>query len=680
MRRREFLGYTAAALAAGVEFGRSTAAVAETQSGRNEGALSKGRFVHPGILQTHAELEFMKSMVLARKEPWFGKWTEMLALPLSSLSFVPSPVTHIFRGANGLQKNGDDELHASVDAANSHVLQWFVTGDRAHAEKAAEILDAWSRTLWNFGGNDGKLIAGWTGAALCNSAEILRATYPEWGAEREERFKRMMTEVYLPLDVDFFPEANGNWDAAIMQTLAAIAVFTEDHALFEKVVTHYKFGQKNSGITKYVFPTGQCEESVRDMGHTQLGLGYFALTALVCWHQGIDLFGLADNRLALGFEYTSKYMLGEAVPYFGDIATKSRGSFSDFYEVAYQHYRYVKGLDMPYTEQAVLKAREHAKTTLTQYRGAEPSAAPAKAAAPQIPAAALPGASLDAIQAPADAKRIAPGDSIQAALDELHQAGGGSLFLAAGYYELTQPLRIPSGVTMSGAGRSTIVSLEPILSGPCLVAAELDLHDVVLREFIVEGGTQPLPQPDPNEDRRVHATYRAASRGGVHLIADRQGQMQRIRLERLTVRNCTLSAVDLQGVAEVSIAQCDLCDSGGRVAPGPGNHNPLRLTHCQRVLVRGSRLDGSLAGAGLRAISVDTIKVERCEAARNWKSGLSFFNCEHVTVSESLLEGNDENGIDLIRDQRQMKIDAGEGNILRLNGAEAASREDYAGR
>jgi hypothetical protein len=680
MRRRQFLSGVAAALATGHQFPAMAAAAQgpATPAQPRTRSSAEARFLHPGILQTRAELEFMKSMVLAKKEPWFSKWTEMLALPTSSLSFVPAPVTHVFRGANGLQKNGDDELHASLDAANSHVLQWFVTGERAHAEKTAEVLDAWSTTLWNFGGNDGKLIAGWTGASLCDSAEILRATYPEWGAEREKNFRRMMTEVYQQIDEDFFPEANGNWDAAMMQTLAAIAIFTEDHALFERVVTHYKFGQKNAGIIKYVFPSGQCEESTRDMGHTQLGLGYFALTALVCWHQGVDLFSLAGNRLALGFEYTSKYMLGDSVPYFGDIATKGRGGFSDFYEAAYQHFHYVKGFEMPYTGKAVLQARRRAKSTLTQYRGAMADDSAVGAAGPAIPQAPLPGASLDPLPQPPNTTPIIPGESIQSALDKLPQGGG--LFLQAGYHELSQALRMPSGVTVGGAGRSTIVSLAPTLAGPCIIAAAPDLHDVVLREFLVEGGTDHLPQADPNEDRRVRSTYRAASRGGVHFIADRQGAMRRIRMERMTVRNCTLSAVDLQGAADLSIEQCDLSDSGGRVAPGPGNHNPLRLTHCQSVQVRGSRLDGSIAGSGLKAISVDEITIEQCQAARNWKSGLSFLNCRQVTVHGSLLEGNDEKGIDAIRDQKPADIDKSEGNIIQLNGAEATPREDYAGR
>ena len=62
-----------------------------------------------------------------------------------------------------------------------------------------------------------------------------------------------------------------------------------------------RISKSNGGITKYVYPSGQCDENARDQGHTQLGLGYFARAARVAWNQGVDLWGAADNRLALGF-------------------------------------------------------------------------------------------------------------------------------------------------------------------------------------------------------------------------------------------------------------------------------------------------------------------------------------------------------------------------------------------
>jgi len=75
-------------------------------------------------------------------------------------------------------------------------------------------VDAWSTTVVDFYENDAMLLAGWTGGEFSNAAEILRATYPAGPNESLAQFKRMLLTVYVPLLRMFYPEANGNWDAA----------------------------------------------------------------------------------------------------------------------------------------------------------------------------------------------------------------------------------------------------------------------------------------------------------------------------------------------------------------------------------------------------------------------------------------------------------------------------------
>ncbi len=348
MKRRAFLLQSGAGLAAAALPGwsQSPGAPKEGVSARHSGAAAanspnaaRHSIVHPGILQTRADLEFMKAKVKAGEEPWKSAWDRLQAEPNSSLDFKPKPFAHIIRGAYGAGRKGGAELSASANAAENHVLQWYVTGNEAYARKAIEIFDAWSGTLVDFYENDAMLLAGWTGGEFANAAEILRATYPGWRARSLAQFKRMLLTVYVPLLRMFYPEANGNWDAAIMFTLLSIGIFCEDHKLMDAVYRHYRIGLVNSGITRYIYPSGQCEETCRDQGHTQLGLGYLASTCIIAWNQGVDLFGEADNRIALGYEYTASLLLGEKVPVYGKIVD-TRGRFSDIYDGILQHYRY----------------------------------------------------------------------------------------------------------------------------------------------------------------------------------------------------------------------------------------------------------------------------------------------------------------------------------------------------
>ena len=671
MDRREFLSRSAAAAVAAVT-PEPVHGQARKESTHHESARRNAEFLHPAIFQTRDDLEFMKAQIIAGREPWIGKWNQLLASPFSSLSFTPRPVVRVLREAFGAAKSGSDELQASVEAANSHVKQWYVTGNPAHAELAAVILDAWADALWGFDGNDAKLLAGWTGAPLCEVGEILRTTYSGWGVARLERFRRLLTEVYLPLLQDYFPEANGNWDAAIMHSLAAIGIFTEDRALFDGVVHHFKLGSGNGGITKYIYPNGQCEESTRDMGHTQLGLGYFALTARICWNQGADLFSVAEDRLALGFEYTSKYMLGEDVPYFGTISPQGRGHFSDFYEAAYQHYRYVQGRLMPYTERAVLIAREHARSTLSLYRGEEDKTPKKLLPEPALTERAVAGASFQASGLSMSAVRLKPGQSLQAALDAF-SGNKGAVFLEAGIHQLDEPIRVPGQITIAGAGRDTIVLLGPQATGYCFVAEKSGgLQDIELRDFVIECAISPAPPSDPNQDRRARSLYNAPARGGIRFEGDREGAIQNVTLQRLTIRNATLSGMVLEGIAGACIENCDVSNNGGSVSPGAGQHHNLSIHHCTQLILTGNRLTDSMQGCGLNAALVQKMTVVKGEISRNRLAGLRLSECVAVSVCGSLLEGNDGTGLISLRDGKSTPFKNINECINRLNGADSS--------
>jgi Right handed beta helix region/Alginate lyase len=674
MRRRDFLKASGMGLAApfglpaafGLEFGLRETAETSLRA-------SASGFVHPGIYQTEQDLAFMKEKVHAKEEPWSSTWARILQEPESSLSFSPAAVAHVVRGAFGHGAVGDKELQASVKAAENHMLRWVIDSDHAHADKAMDILDSWSKTLWDFDGNDAKLLAGWTGTSLCNTAEILRSTYPGWSSKVDQSFRGLLNGVYVPLLREFFPTANGNWDGAIMQTLAAIGIYCDDRSRFDAATQHFLYGVANAGITKYVYPSGQCEETDRDQGHTQLGLGYFSRMALVAWNQNVDLFSAAGDRLALGFEYTAKYLLGGDVPYFGDISTRGRGKCEDYYEAAYEHYRFVSGMSMPYTEQAVEKARDAgAQTTLIFYRGQSAGKQKPELPAPVV-AAGMPsaGAQLSNAQTPhSGATVISPGTEIQPSLDALAAKGGGELFLEAGLHIVPSPLRLPSGVTLSGQGRSTMLSLTPNASGYCIVEDDTSLHDIVLSDFLLDGGVSYTPPTDPNEEKRQESSYLVAARGGIRLQGNKAGAFANIRLEHLTVRNCTMAGVAIAGASNVVIQSCDLSNNGGYVAPGPGQHHNLQMIYVSGVQVDDSRLDGSIAGCGLHIRSGSRVSVTGTEAARNPQAGMRFVDCTRVSVEHSLVEGNDQQGIDLAPQGAEKQSAVPVENRVQLNGSD----------
>ena len=663
-------GIAAAALPHLAQAAEDTSPGTSTHNSSLAAAATPRSIIHPGILQTRADLDFMRTKIKAGEEPWKSAWDRLQAEPNSSLDFKPQPFAHIIRGAYGAGQKGGAELSASAEAVNSHVLQWYVTGNEAYARKAIEIFDAWSGMLADFFENDAMLLAGWTGGEFCNAAEILRATYAAWRVASQTQFKRMLLTVYVPLLRMYYPEANGNWDAAIMFTLLSIGIFCDDPKLIDEVYHHYRVGPVNSGVTRYIYSSGQCEETCRDQGHVQLGLGYLARACITARNQGVDLFAEADNRLALGYEYTASLLLGEKVHAYGTIQD-TRARFSDIYEGVLQHYRYNKHIDLPWTEKAALRARDHSLGVLIFHQGnrgpapakLQPSPAPSKIAAS---AGAQP-----ATTAPASPNSIPvlPGESIQDALDKLKAAGGGMIILAAGLHTLPATLRVPSGVRIAGTGIDCKLFLDPANAQfeAAIVNADPDLHDVVLRDFVIEGAGTPEASRDPNGDVQRRRPQHGPIRAGILFLAEPKATQRNIRFEHLTVRNCTFSGVYIYGIEGLDIINCDFSGSGGVVPPGVGKNHNLKLDHASRVMISGARLCDSMSGSGIALTFGREITVRECEIARNALDGVRIAESHQVTVESGLLEGN---GGAAVAQQTWMEPNQGvvtRNNILRNN-------------
>ncbi len=603
--------------------------------------------VHPGMLQSRADLDLMRQKVAAAEEPWKSAWEHLLRQSESSLEFKPQPFAKVIRGPYGNPNIGGNELAISARAAHSHALQWVVTGNRAHAGKVMEILAAWSPVLQSFHENDAKLLAGWTGHAFCNAAEIIRWTDAGWQEKDIEAFKRMLLQVYYPLIADFFPEANGNWDAAIIDTMLCIGVFCDDRPIFDRAVNQYLRGPVNAGITRYVYPSGQCQESTRDQAHAQLGLGELAQACQVAWTQGVDLFGAADNRLALGFEYTARFLAGAEVPAQGGLFPRRPGRLSPIYEGVYQHYHFVKGLEMPYTERALEKTRPRSWAALTSYHGpATDGSSPRPAGQPRPSEIAAGAGALrePSARPPAEAIVVNPGESVQQALDSA-RARGGWVVLASGLHQLSAPLKISSGVTLAGRGFTSILWLDPRLRGPAIVNAEDPMSGVTLRDFVIEGATASTLPSDPNSDRRRRARPDAPSRAGVQFLSALPQEMRNLRLERVVVRNCTASGVRIEGAAGVVIRDCDFSDNGSSVPPGAGASHNLAIAHVAGCEITGNLLCTSPSGSGVDVVKCRDVTIAGNEAARNSQCGIRVAGSALVRIRGNLAEGNIRGGI-----------------------------------
>jgi hypothetical protein len=324
-------------------------------------------FVHPGILHGKEDLKRMKEAVAEKREPVFSGYKVFAENIASSYEYkMQGPLEMVGRNPTVGQTAFDND----ANAAHQNAIMWAITGDKRYADKAIEIVNAWSSTLKSITGKDAVLMAGLGPFKMINAAEILRYTSTGWKVSDIKRAEKLFKEVIYPVLKDFAPFANGNWDAAAIKTMLAIAVFCNDRCIFENAVRYYTSGWGNGSLKNYIVnENGQIQESGRDQPHSQLGIGMLAECCAIAWNQGIDLYGYSDNLLLKGFEYTARYNLGHDDMPFNEwldrtgkyhhykISDKGRGQLRAVFEQVYNHYVDIKGLKAPFVQQAVEKIR-----------------------------------------------------------------------------------------------------------------------------------------------------------------------------------------------------------------------------------------------------------------------------------------------------------------------------------
>ena len=596
-------------------------------------------FIHPGIHQSQEDLDYMKQQVLKGEQPWKNAFDSLVAN--TDLNFKVKAHTHVLRGPYGKPNIGGDDLSKGAKLAYGCALLWYITSDIKYAEKAIEILNKWSPVLWDFDYNDAKLLAAWTGHHLCNAAEILRATDSGWKTKDQDIFKNMLMTVYYPLIRYYFPKANGNWDGAIIHSILAMAVYTDNREMFENGINHFLYGPVNGSIFKYIWPSGQCQETMRDQGHVQLGLGEFAGAAQTAWTQGVDLFSIAGNRIALGYEYTAGFLLGEMPQSYGEISERAK-TLRDDYEVVYRHY-ISQGVDVPYTKMAADSVRSKATiSVLTANRAPDKKSVISKGKA--VPSKiAWPAGALEnkTFSAPQNAIIVNPGESVQDALNKAANEKGW-VQLLAGLHKIPGKLEIPSGITLAGEGKNTILILDADGGRDAVVNAESNMHDVTICDLVIEGAVNPDPGTDPNSRRSFRSS---ANRGGIMFLGQYEGEMKNITLKNIAVRNCTYNGVFISGAENVRILNCDFSENGSDVVPGPKLQHNLLLAHCTDFAVNDSRLVTSPFGCGIALTACKKGDIQNCEIARNANYGLLITESTDILVRGNLVEGNDKSGV-----------------------------------
>lgn len=324
-------------------------------------------FRHPGLIVSQESLDRMQGYIEHKTEPAYAGF---LALQKDNRSHSDYKMRGPYRiiARDGQYKGTKGPSEQDFTAAFYNALRYHLEGDKAHADKALSIINAYADSLQAMDGHDGPLCCLQV-YLLVNAMELMRQVAP---ADMQGRWKQMLQRAVIPTIERFeadSPYANGNWGAIVNKCRMAIAIYTDDRALYDHAREMFLDCNDNGALPHYISTTGQCQETGRDQAHAQLGIGNLAEICEMAWNQGDDLWAAHDRRMLTGYEYTAKYNLGhDDIPFetWSDCtglycnwtvpSAMQRGKFRPVYELAYAHYVGRLGLQMPYTARVLGRA------------------------------------------------------------------------------------------------------------------------------------------------------------------------------------------------------------------------------------------------------------------------------------------------------------------------------------
>jgi hypothetical protein len=304
-------------------------------------------FRHPGLLNTQAEINLIRTRVGLATDPIRLGWDKLRSDSRASLSYVHQPY-EILVVAGAASTPEEVQSKNDAQAAYAHALEWAVTGDQRHADKAKAIINDWARTLKRVESSTGasqvRLESAWLAPMFASAAEILRyakggsaGVSSGWLAADVAQAERMLR--YLAFNARQTLYKDGNWGSSAALALISVGVFSGDRRMYEQGIQAWK------ALMPIVIDSQGVVNELRDRDchHPQYTVLGLAQAAEIAWHQGDDLYGIrvgseSKARLLRAAEYMSNLFLGGT-----GVRVCTDEGLRGGYEIPYNHYRYRAG-------------------------------------------------------------------------------------------------------------------------------------------------------------------------------------------------------------------------------------------------------------------------------------------------------------------------------------------------
>ncbi len=269
---------------------------------------TEGPFVHPGVLNTAAALDFIANDTGPARTAAYQKVTDCI----NNYAYPTSFYDVVVVGSNGNTTPSKDQIRRNAELAYAYALRFARTANVADAEKCIYILNGWASTFKSYAikeASDNKdqpsLETSWTTPTFVAAAEIIRYYRPKgisakWAEADIKKFSDYLSLVKTYIDKT--PNYRNNWNVSAGYALMTIGVFQNNTSIYAQGISVLNKVLPDAIGTDGTMPE-LCGRS--DCVHYQYALTGLTYAAEIAAMQG-DNSLYTKFRISLGYDFMRK--------------------------------------------------------------------------------------------------------------------------------------------------------------------------------------------------------------------------------------------------------------------------------------------------------------------------------------------------------------------------------------
>lgn len=293
----------------------SAPGAANVLSGNDKPALATQNittFVHPGVLNTAASLDFIRNQANNQSSDRFADYNSTVIAFVDSHAVPTSYPAVVVAKASGTTPT-ETQIKTDAILAYALALRWAKTADPQWAAKTIQVLNGWSYHFTNYTEASGTptnqpyLEASWVAPSFVAAAEIIRYYHPAgqssgWSTTDQNKFEAFLNNLknnYINNVVG--QNFNNNWNVSAGYAKMAIGVYLNSVSVYQGGVDII-----NNVLPSVIQASGTMPElcNRHDCVHFQYsltGLSYAAEISLI--QHDTNLFTTLSSRINAGYGY-----------------------------------------------------------------------------------------------------------------------------------------------------------------------------------------------------------------------------------------------------------------------------------------------------------------------------------------------------------------------------------------